>query len=284
MKKILLLSFTLSLNFALAQNTILWTIKKDENSHTSYLLGTYHQMGNSYVDSLTAVTRALKSSDIAIFENTDIGDGLAKYLNSRKEDFTYKEKLDKKHLAYLGDISEKWKVPVSKLSPSELLLKIQQTYLETQCGTVKITDSVKTFDNYLIKMAKLNSVELLGLESNDLMTSYINQQDRTEWKDIKKEIYLWLDNIKMSRDTHIHCGMAEVYKKQKLDYHLDTECAESLIISSRSAIWLPIIEKNIIEKNSFIAVGYAHLTGKCGLISKLRTAGYKVEPIYDLSK
>lgn len=284
MKKILLLSFILSLNFALAQNTILWTIKKDGNPHTSYLLGTYHQMGNSYVDSLTAVTRALKSSDIAIFENTDIGDGLAKYLNSRKEDFTYKEKLDKKHLAYLGDISEKWKVPVSKLSPSELLLKIQQTYLETQCGTVKITDSVKTFDNYLIKMAKLNSVELLGLESNDLMTSYINQQDRTEWKDIKKEIYLWLDNIKMSRDTHIHCGMAEVYKKQKLDYHLDTECAESLMISSRSAIWLPIIEKNIIEKNSFIAVGYAHLTGKCGLISKLRTAGYKVEPVHNLDK
>lgn len=284
MKKILLLSFILSLNFALAQNTILWTIKKDGNPHISYLLGTYHQMGNSYVDSLTAVTRALTSSDIAIFENTDIGDGLAKYLNSRKEDFTYKEKLDKKHLAYLGDISEKWKVPVSKLSPSELLLKIQQTYLETQCGTVKITDSVKTFDNYLIKMAKLNSVELLGLESNDLMTSYINQQDRTEWKDIKKEIYLWLDNIKMNRDTHIHCGMAEVYKKQKLDYHLDTECAESLIISSRSAIWLPIIEKNIIEKNSFIAVGYAHLTGKCGLISKLRTAGYKVEPVYNLDK
>lgn len=284
MKKILILSFILSLNFALAQNTILWTIKKDGNPHTSYLLGTYHQMGNSYVDSLTAVTRALKSSDIAIFENTDIGDGLAKYLNSRKEDFTYKEKLDKKHLAYLGDISEKWKVPVSKLSPSELLLKIQQTYLETQCGTVKITDSVKTFDNYLIKMAKLNSVELLGLESNDLMTSYINQQDRTEWKDIKKEIYLWLDNIKMSRDTHIHCKMAEVYKKQKLDYHLDTECAESLIISSRSAVWLPIIEKNIIEKNSFIAVGYAHLTGKCGLISKLRTAGYKVEPVYNLDK
>ncbi|KQK25141.1 hypothetical protein AR438_12600 [Chryseobacterium aquaticum] len=284
MKKILLLSFILSLNFALAQNTILWTIKKDGNPHTSYLLGTYHQMGNSYVDSLTAVTRALKSSDIAIFENTDIGDGLANYLNSRKEDFTYKEKLDKKHLAYLGDISEKWKVPVSKLSPSELLLKIQQTYLETQCGTVKSTDSVKTFDNYLIKMAKLNSVELLGLESNDLMTSYINQQDRTEWKDIKKEIYLWLDNIKMSRDTHIHCGMAEVYKKQKLDYHLNTECAESLIISSRSAVWLPIIEKKIIEKSSFIAVGYAHLTGKCGLISKLRTAGYKVEPVYNLDK
>ncbi len=88
----------------------------------------------------------------------------------------------------------------------------------------------------------------------------------------------------MSRDTNIHCRMAEVYKKQKLDYDLDSECAESLMISSRSAIWLPVIEKNIIEKNSFITVGYAHLTGKCGLISKLRLAGYKVEPVYDLGK
>ncbi|MDF2551284.1 MAG: hypothetical protein K0R77_559 [Chryseobacterium sp.] len=284
MKKIFLLFLILSLNLSFAQNTILWTIKKEGNPNVSYLLGTYHQMGNSYIDSLKTLIRSLKSSKVAIFENIDTGENLAKYLNAREENFTYKQKLDKNHLKFLEEIAQKWTVPISKLSPPELLLKLQQTYLETQCGTVKNSDTFKSFDNYLIKTAKQNSVELVGLESNDLMTSYINQQDRTDWKDIKKHINLWLDNIKMKRDTDIHCRMAESYKKQNLDYQLDSECAESLMISSRSAVWLPIIEKNIAEKNSFIAVGYAHLTGKCGLISKLKLAGYKVEPIYNLEE
>lgn len=285
MKKIFLLILILQIFYASAQNTILWTIKKEGNPHTSYLLGTYHQMGNSYVDSLKTVARALQSSQLAIFENIDTGKNLADYLNSRAENFAFKRNLDNNHLENLEEISKKWSVPVSKLSPSELLFKLQQTYLETQCGTIKEADTVKSFDNYLIKIAKLKSVELLGLESNELMTSYINQSsDKTKWKNVKKDIYIWLDNIKLNRETKTLCSMAEAYKKQKLDYQLDSECAETVIISSRNAVWLPIIEKNIAEKSSFIAVGYAHLTRKCGLVTKLRKAGYKVEPVYDLNK
>lgn len=284
MKKTICLFLILSISLTFAQNTILWTVKKEGNPHTSYLLGTYHQMGNSYVDSLKTVTRALKSSQLAVFENIDTGEKLANFLNSRPENFSYKEKLSKKYLKDLEEIAKNWAVPVSKLSPPELRLKLEQVYYETQCGTIKPTDTSKVFDSYLIKMAKKNSVEVLGLESNDLMTSYINQTDRTEWKDVKKEIYTWLDNIKMKRETKTLCSMADAYKKQKLDYQLDSECAETVIISSRNAVWLPIIEKNIAEKKSFIAVGYAHLTGKCGLVTQLRRSGYKVEPVYDLSK
>lgn len=284
MKKTILLFLLLSVSFALAQNTILWTIKKEGNPHTSYLLGTYHQMGNSYVDSLKTVTHALQSSQIAVFENIDTGENLVKLLNSRTENYSYKEKLSKKYLKDLEEIAKNWTVPVSKLSPPELRLKLEQIYYETQCGTIKPTDTSKVFDNYLIKIAQNNSVQVLGLESNDLMTSYINQADRSDWKDVKKEIYTWLDNIKMKRETKTLCRMAEAYKKQKLDYQLDSECAETVIISSRNSVWLPIIKKNIAEKNSFLAVGYAHLTGKCGLVTKLREAGYKIEPVYDLDK
>lgn len=258
--------------------------KKRRPPHTSYLLGTYHQMGNSYVDSLKTVTRALQSSQLAVFENIDTGEKLANFLNSRTENFSYKQKLNKKYLKDLEEIAKNWAVPVSKLSPPELRLKLEQVYYETQCGTIKPTDTCKGFDNYLIKIAQKNSVEVLGLESNDLMTSYINQTDRTEWKDVKKEIYTWLDNIKLKRETKTLCSMAEAYKKQKLDYQLDSECTETVIISSRNAVWLPIVKKNIDEKDTFIVVGYAHLTGKCGLVTQLREAGYKVEPVYDLSK
>lgn len=283
MTKISSLYLLIQIFYASAQNTILWTVKKEGNPHTSYLLGTYHQMGNSYVDSLKTVTRALQSSQLAIFENIDTGEKLADFLNSRPENFTYKEKLSKKYLKDLEEIAKNWAVPVSKLSPPELRLKLEQVYYE-QCGTIKPTDTSKGLDNYLIKMAKEKSVEVFGLESNDLMTSYINQTDRTEWKDVKKEIYTWIDNITMQRETKTLCSMAEAYKKHQLDYQLDSECSETVIISSRNVVWLPIIEKNTAEKNSFIAVGYAHLTGRCGLVTQLRNAGYRVEPVYGLDQ
>lgn len=284
MKKLFFLILLLYVSAAFAQNTIFWSIRKEGNPHTSYLLGTYHQMGNSYVDSLKTVTRALQSSQLAIFENIDAGENLAKFLNSRTENLTYKEKLNKKHLENLEEIAADWAVPVSKLSPRELVFKLEQVYYEKNCGTVKPSDTSKVFDNYLIKIAKKNSVEVVGLESNELMTSYLNQADRTDWKDVKKDINNWLDNIKMKKETQSLCGMAEAYRKQKLHYQLDLPCAETVLISSRNTVWLPVIEEKIKTGKIFIAVGFAHLTGKCGLVTKLRESGYKVEPIYDLSR
>ena len=51
MKKIILiLSILLSVNMVNSQNTILWSISKPDSNKTSYLFGTFHQMGNSFVD------------------------------------------------------------------------------------------------------------------------------------------------------------------------------------------------------------------------------------------
>lgn len=45
---ILLVVLVLSLQ-AKAQRTTLWSVKKQGNAHTSYLMGTLHQMGNSFL-------------------------------------------------------------------------------------------------------------------------------------------------------------------------------------------------------------------------------------------
>lgn len=54
----------------LAQNTILWSVKSYTGKE-SYLLGTYHQMGNSFIDSLPEIKNALINSEVAIFESTN---------------------------------------------------------------------------------------------------------------------------------------------------------------------------------------------------------------------
>jgi uncharacterized protein YbaP (TraB family) len=40
-----------------------------------------------------------------------------------------------------------------------------------------------------------------------------------------------------------------------------------------------VIEKNIVERPSFIAVGAGHLGGEQGVVTLLRARGYKVTPI-----
>lgn len=72
--------------------------------------------------------------------------------------------------------------------------------------------------------------------------------------------------------------------KQEIDYQLKSECSDSLLINTRSKIWIPLLINQISNKNAFIAVGISHLFGKCGLISQLQELGYIVEPLYNLHK
>lgn len=68
----------------------------------------------------------------------------------------------------------------------------------------------------------------------------------------------------------------------QLDYQFDETCPEGLMVKGRNEQWTPILSDILKEKNCFVAVGLFHLTRDCGLIVKLREAGYSVEPITDL--
>jgi uncharacterized protein YbaP (TraB family) len=47
----------------------------------------------------------------------------------------------------------------------------------------------------------------------------------------------------------------------------------------RNTNWIPIIEKQISKKATFIAVGAAHLPGENGVIQLLKSKGYQVVPV-----
>lgn len=284
MNKFLALLIICISSFSFAQKTILWKVTKLGSAQTSYLLGTYHMMGNRFVDSLKAVSRALESSDVAIFENDSSGKTMADFLNKRKEDFTYRKKLDKKAIQFIDSLSADWAVPVSKLSASEFLLKIQQVYFEKECGTIKPGDTEKSFDNYLIKKAKNKSIQVIGLESDSQMTAFINKQNDDGWKQQRQEIYAWLDNIRLHRAQDKHCAMTREYLKFNLNYNLAKACEKNVLVTDRNADWLPKIEQLMHAKNTFVAVGFLHLTEDCGLISQLRKRGFSLEPVLNLNQ
>ena len=52
-----------------------------------------------------------------------------------------------------------------------------------------------------------------------------------------------------------------------------------LMLYQRNKKWIPIIEEEIKEKSSFIAVGASHLGSDQGVIKLLRNEGYTVRPL-----
>ena len=56
---------------AISQNTILWQITDTINNKTSFVVGTFHQFGNSFVDSIPEIKESMFNSELAVFESID---------------------------------------------------------------------------------------------------------------------------------------------------------------------------------------------------------------------
>jgi uncharacterized protein YbaP (TraB family) len=262
-----------------AQSTIFWQITKPNSIDTSYIVGTFHQLGNSFVDSFPVISQFLVHSDIAIFESIDNSDRLLTLLNSRPDNFEYKRILNKSDIVFLEKYSENWLVKVSKLQPIELLIKLQQEYIKSHCGTIKTNDTFQHFDKYLIHLSELNKVPILGLETDSMQTKDINESAvNFEWKIAKKHIHKILSQIRKPKMNSTICKNAIDYMAFSFNYQFNIACGDSSLII-RNEKWLPIIIDNIENKKTFVAVGLLHLFGECGLISRLRESGYKIEPI-----
>lgn len=279
-----LLIFSLFTNFVIAQKTILWSIKKPNSEKTSYVLGTFHQIGNSFIDEKPLIRELLSKSKLAIFESVeDRSEKILSVMLNRKEDFSYKDFLYKEDVDFLENYSKDWKVPISKQKPGELILKLQQEYIKENCGTIKSTDTYEHMDEYLQSIAKRQNISTLGLETYTNQFDAINivNGEELNWKKTKETIHQLINNFKDDKNQKKICALAKEYMKMRFDYQFKVKCAENDgMLSNRNEKWIPTIINSIEQNNSvFIAVGMLHLYGECGIISQLKKYGYEVNPI-----
>lgn len=262
-----------------SQSTIMWQITNPSTSDTSFIVGTYHQLGNSFVDSFPVIAESLYHSEIAVFESIDSSKILTDYLNSRDDNYEYKNKLKKSDVLFLDNYAANWKVPISKLTPIELYITLQQECIKSKCGTINANDTWHHFDNYLIHLSKTKGIKTVGLETDSLQTEYINKFiGEFEWNMAKKPIHKFISYIRSSKSNIPICKTAKDYMSFSFDYQFAVKCGDEELIQ-RNENWFPIIVENVEARKTFIAVGLMHLYGDCGLISKLREKGYRVEPV-----
>ena len=270
----LIIFFLLIAKIVCAQNTILWEVKDTVQNKTSWLLGTYHQLGNHFVDSLPVIKEKLRASDLAIFESID-GQATKDYIFERQTDLSFQKDLKKGYAEKLISLSKEWLYPLEKLKPSEVLIKLQQEYYTSHCQNVMETDTWDHLDNYLQFLANEYNMPIVGLETDSSQVAMVNQNTgNADWKSLRKEIYFWIDaNLDVKSESDL-CHFASQYKKFQLDYKFDQECIDDVLIEERNENWMKALPQKLSENNCFVAVGLFHLFRSCGLIEQLRKNGF----------
>ncbi|OBX22350.1 MULTISPECIES: TraB/GumN family protein [Bizionia] len=281
MKKGALIIFLFLISFsASAQNTILWKVSDTINQKTSYIVGTFHQFGNSFVDSIPQLQQALLGSELAIFESVNNTESAQNIINSRQATNAIETGLKKRDLQKLKTITGNWKVDLHKLKPLELRWKLQQESQKVICETVKPTDTWDHFDNYLIHIAKTNTIPVLGLETDSLQLEFITKENKDpNWKQERKNISKLIEQLTTNKPNMDYCVFANKYRNFELDYKFEDSCPENILIKQRNSDWLQVIPDLLKTKNTFIAVGYAHLRNSCGLLEQLKQNGFLIEPV-----
>ncbi len=275
----LLISLVTS-QMCISQNTILWRVSDTVHHKTSYVLGTFHQFGNSFVDDRPKLKAVLLKSEIAIFETIDTLDVIKDIIYKREDTgVNIERELGKTHYARLKAIYEKKEVSFSKFKPVEVSVVLQQQYLKRNCKMVSQTDTWDHLEAYLMFLATKNNVPLYGLESYKAQLDFINRANKnTTWKEEKKSIRDWVKRLE-DKDT-TYCVGPNRYKKHQIEYRFKIPCKkEDVLVTERNANWMEILPKFLSKNHCFIAVGLMHLKKQCGLLEQFRQLGFKVSPV-----
>lgn len=261
-----------------AQNTILWKVTNAKSENVSYLLGTYHLIGNTFVDSYPIIKEKLENSDVLITETELNKEKLAAYFDESPSTNKLSEILSKDDIIFIKDIFKGRDLDIFKLPPGIIYQTLVGNYPKYKCGNPSDTS---VFDRYLQQLGKSEGKKLLYLENDSLQLVLLNQITKNfTWKDFRKHIHALLEKYKENRNDEKECSFMKQYLSFNFDYSFKKECSDyGLEVQKRNSNWMAKIPSFLEHNNCFIAVGLGHLFNTCGIIEQLRELGYLVEPV-----
>ena len=142
----------------------------------------------------------------------------------------------------------------------------------------------QSYELSLMSLAKKQNSEVLGLETVEEQMAVF---DSIPYTAQAKMLVTLMDSLPQARREF--GKMVEVYKQKDLnglyaltmESEFEMENQQEILLNDRNKRWIPIIQKQITEAPTFVAVGAAHLGGQAGVIALLRQAGYRISPVFE---
>lgn len=265
-------------------NTLLWRITGKNLARPSYLFGTMHMLCADDIDLSDSLRYAIRNTDkvylelemdnmfemiaamqhMAMRNDTTLADLLT------DSEYTVVKRYFNEHTSML---------PFSMLETYKPLLTAsliaeQQT---TDCG------NMVAMEQLIMREAKRNNKKIKGLETMNFQLSIF---DKIPYKLQAKQLYLMIVNNNNVEGDEIK-KLTDAYRNQQLETMEEMTKKEALgirnfsnlLLYDRNASWAQKLDTLLPLNSLVIAVGAGHLPGNRGVISLLRKAGYKVEPV-----
>lgn len=301
---ILLVSLSISCsmksnNSSLKGGGLLWQISGNGLRDTSYLLGTMHDMGHRFLDSIEGFNQILQkvknvspevdllkivSGKIVSRTFTPSKGNLPDYMYMPR-DTTYKM-LYPNDFHFVDSIMKRGNIAYFYYKPY---------FWEDLFQSVLVVQGIKekeepVMDFFIVSSAYKQNKRICPLETveelssiDSLLSTTISLQDQADG------LLNVLRNIpKMTEKT---VELKKIYRKQDLSaiveyFQKNTELPPKNIklfydnfLIGRNKKWMKKLPSIMKEGATLIAVGAGHLIGKEGLIALLRKAGYEVKPV-----
>jgi hypothetical protein len=262
-------------------NTLLWQVSGNGLKQPSFLFGTFHLLCKEDIHFSDQLKKAVRMSN-EIYMELDMDDpstmlsGML-YMNmknGKKLEDLYTPEEYKRVQNYFSDTL---KTPIMLLDKAKPYFLVALLYPRMmKCATPA------GVEEELMKIAKEDKKEIKGLETMQFQASVFDSIPY-EWQ--AKELLKNIDSFSVYKDEFDQ--MLRLYKNQQLDSmkemlnksEFGSDKYEDLLLTNRNKNWVNQLNKIMKTESVFVAVGAGHLVGDFGLISLLRKAGYKVEPL-----
>jgi len=259
-------------------STLLWRITGKGISQPSYLFGTMHVTDRRVFYFSDSLYKCLeKSAGYAMELDPDTA-FTALFRSIFAEDTTgfVKDAVDSKEFAHMAKrLESELGIPAGRVTKKQLWL-----YSFKSGRDKKEDDMDSPIDTYLYNIAKRQGKWVGGIE------------DLEDQMNLVEELGSKFDADALLYQAKNKAGLEKItaiYKEQDLDkiaaWTDDTDSSfRDNLLNRRNVKMARRIDSMAMVRNMFFAVGAAHLPGKAGLISLLRSRGYTVEPIISANR
>ncbi len=291
MKKatLLILAYALVLNTTHAQTntnkSLLWEVSGNGLTAPSYLFGSNHLVGKSFVDSLSDIKKYFNTCKVVV--NEVVMDSTEKKKLAYDMVLPNNTTLDKLYTPGEYKFISNYVTQVTKMD-MRVVTHFKPAVLEVMLvvATAPKTASATNpgIDIYFQQEGKRRGDKELGLEtmkeqSDLLFGTPIDEQKKDLLESIRKK-----DEMKIQGQK-----LYALYLQQDLDgtekmmtdalaKNKTPELSDKML-KDRNLRWIIEIPAIIAEQPTFIVVGALHLVGQYGLINQLRIKGYTVKPV-----
>jgi uncharacterized protein len=269
---------------AVDNNTLLWRVSGNGLSQPSYIFGTIHMLCAADLDLSDSLRSAIRNSE-EVYLELDM-DNMMELMNV----MTKMKMNGDTTLADLLSPDEYRKVKSffnnrSSMIPFSLLEKYKPMLAASSLMESDMScRNPVSMEQIVMGEAKARMKKIRGLET---MAFQLSIFDSIPYKLQAKQLLNYVENYGKDSEKSQYQQLISAYMNQELDKLGDLAKKEDMgaenfmdiLVYRRNETWVKKMQEIFPAKPVVVAVGAGHLPGSKGVISLLRKAGYKVEPV-----